>query len=114
MIHMKDWEKLDLRVGKILEVEDHPNADKLFVLTVDLGEGKTRTIVAGLKKYCSKEHLKGKSAVFIINLEPAEIRGVKSEGMILAAISHTHSQRDDPKVCLITPDGEMDLGSKIR
>jgi len=113
MIHMKDWEKLDLRVGKIIKVEDHPNADKLYILTVDLNEEKPRTIVAGLKENCTKKHLQGKSAIFIINLEPKILKGVESQGMILAAISHGHGHHDAPKVCIITPDEDIDIGSKV-
>ena len=58
-VSFDDWKKLDLRVGKILEVENHPNADKLLVIKVDIGEESPRTIVAGLKKYYSLEDLKG-------------------------------------------------------
>jgi len=111
MIHFEDWEKLDLRVGKITSVKNHPNADKLYVLTVDFGKeiGK-RTIVAGLKEYCPPESLKRKSAIFITNLEPRELRGVTSEGMILAVIGHsTH----EPKACIITPEEEIEPGSKV-
>jgi methionyl-tRNA synthetase len=110
MIHMEDWEKLDLRAGKIVEVDDHPNADKLYVLTVDFGPDiGDRTIVAGLKQYCTPEHLKGKTAIFILNLEPATIRGIKSEGMILATISHHKS-----KACILRPDDpEIEPGSKV-
>ena len=84
-ISIKDFQKLDLRVGKIKKVEEHPNADKLFVLTVEMGEEKERTIVAGLKKYYSKKELEGKKAIFAANLEPVLLRGVESNGMILAA-----------------------------
>ena len=102
-----------MRVGRILEVEDHPNADKLYVLTVDLGEEKPRTIVAGLREHCKKDHLKGKSAIFLVNLEPATIRGIESQGMILAAISHGHGHHDDVKVCILKPDEEVDIGSHV-
>ncbi|MEK6841086.1 MAG: hypothetical protein AABX45_00640, partial [Nanoarchaeota archaeon] len=59
MIPFNDWKKMDLRVGKILEVNDHPNADKLLVFKVDIGN-EIRTIVAGIKDYYSKKELKGK------------------------------------------------------
>ena|SRR3989344_5567687 len=110
MLHFEDWEKIDLRVGKILDVKDHPNAEKLYILKVNFGEeiGK-RTIVTGLRDYCTKEHLKGKSAIFILNLEPKIFRGVKSEGMILAAESHYPE-----KVCILVPDEDVEEGSKIR
>ena len=84
-IPYSDFEKLDLKVGKILEVEDHPKADKLYVLKVDLSEEKPRQILAGLKPYYKKEYLLNKKAIFIANLEPRIIRGLESNGMILAA-----------------------------
>jgi len=108
-IPFPDFEKLDLRVGKIVFVEDHPKADKLYVLTVDLGEPTNRTIVAGLKPYYKKEELKNRHAVFVANLEPINLRGVESNGMILAVESH-----DKTKVCFLTPSGEIEIGSKIR
>lgn len=109
-IPFSEWQKLDIRVGLIKKVDDHPNADKLYVLTVDFGnEVGERTIVAGLKEYCTPERLEGKSAIFIVNLEPARIRGVESNGMILAAISH-----DEVKGCILKPDiSDIEPGSKV-
>jgi len=75
--------ELDLRVAKILGVEDHPNADKLAVLKIDLGV--KRTIVAGIKGFYKKEELVGKNIVVVKNLKPAKLRGVESRGMLLAA-----------------------------
>ena len=81
---------LDLRVAEIKKVEDHPNADKLYVLQVDIGEtGGTsfpafRQIVAGMKPYYKKEELIGKKIVVVKNLKPANLRGVESQGMLLA------------------------------
>ncbi|UZE94119.1 MAG: methionine--tRNA ligase subunit beta [Candidatus Pacearchaeota archaeon] len=106
-IPFKEWQKLNLRIGKILDVKDHPNAEKLYLLDVDLGTEK-RTLVAGLKQYYKPEELKGKQCVIFTNLEPATIRGIKSEGMILAAVS-----KDKSKVILISPEKEVDLGSKV-
>lgn len=113
-IPFADWEKVDLRVGKILHVDDHPKADKLYVLKVDLGiELGERTIVAGIKNHYTKDELKGRSGIFIANLEPAVIRGVKSEGMTLAAVSD-----DESTVTILTPDTQnlqdLEPGSKIR
>jgi len=108
-ISYNDFSKLDLKVGKILKVEDHPNADKLYVLRVDLGNGDERTIVAGLKNHYEKDHLKGKKAIFVSNLAPVELRGVKSDGMILAAVND-----DDSHVVILTPDEDIAQGSKIR
>lgn len=79
-----DFAKLDLRVAKVLEVADHPNADKLLVLKVDLG-GEQRQIIAGLRQYCSHESLLGQTIVVVANLEPRKMRGLESQGMLLAA-----------------------------
>ncbi len=73
---------LDLRVAEVLDVKDHPNADKLYVLKINCGE--KRQLVAGLKKYYTKEELKGKKIVVVANLEPAVLRGEESNGMLLA------------------------------
>jgi len=109
IIEFKDWQKLDLRVGKILKVEDIEGADKLYKLEVDVGDGETRILVAGLKGYYTKEDLEGKKCVVFVNLEGKEIRGIKSKGMILAAVNE-----DESKVRLIEPDSEIRIGSKIR
>ena len=108
-IPLADFEKLDLRVGKILEVEEHPNASKLYVLKVDLGEPSPRTIVAGLRPYYEKESLLNKKAIFIANLSPVILRGIESNGMILAA-----SSKDHKKVIFLTPEKDIEPGSKIR
>ncbi len=108
-IPYEDFAKIELRIGKILEVTDHPKADKLLVLTVDFAEGSPRTIVAGLKKQYKKEDLKGKKAVFVTNLEPANLRGVESNGMILAAVS-----ADESQVVFIEPEKDIKEGSKLR
>lgn len=108
-IPYSDFAKLDLRIGEILAVKDHPNADKLYVLEVDLGEEKTRTIVAGLKRHYTKEELTGKKAIFVANLEPVKLRGIESNGMILAAVSDDESQ-----VIFLQPEKDIKKGSKIR
>lgn len=78
------FSKLDLRVAKVEQVADHPNADKLYVLQLDLGSLGKRQLVAGLRQHYSKEQLAGKKIVMIANLEPAKLRGVESQGMLLA------------------------------
>lgn len=108
-ISYDDFSKVQLKVGKITEVKPHPNADKLYVLTVDLGEEKARTIVAGLRNHYQPEHLKGKKAIFAANLAPVTIRGVESNGMILAAVNE-----DDSHVTILIPDEDIAVGSKIR
>jgi len=105
MIKFDDWKKLDIRIGEIKEIKDHPNADKLYILKVDIGD-KEIQVVSGLKEHYKKEKLKGKKFVFFVNLEPANKRGENSEGMILAAVK-------DKKISLLKPDKKIDNGAKI-
>lgn len=81
----KETFPLRLTVGKILEVKDHPNADSLYLLKVDLGQLGKKQVVAGLKKHFRKEDLTGRKAVFVANMKPAKLRGEMSEAMVLAA-----------------------------
>jgi methionyl-tRNA synthetase len=99
---------VELRIGTIASVEDHPNADKLFVINLDDGTADGRTVCAGLKPYYSIEDILGMQVVFVANLEPRKLRGVMSEGMICAA--------DDGEgaVKLITIDGKITNGSRVR
>ncbi len=76
---------LDLKIAKIENIKDHPEADKLYILDIDVGE--KRQLVAGLKEYYSKEELEGKNIIVVANLKPAKLRGVLSQGMLLAAES---------------------------
>ena len=109
IVEFGDWEKLDLRVGKIVEVEDIEGADKLYKLSIDVSEeiGK-RTVCAGLKEYYSKEDLKDKKIILFVNLAPRKLRGIESQGMILAA-----SDKEDKKVRMLEPDGEIEVGAKV-
>jgi len=108
-IGFQDWEKLDLRVGEIIKVEDIENADKLYKLEIDVGELGTRVIVAGIKKFYEKEEIEGKRCIILANLEPRKMKGVESEGMILAAVNDS-----EDKIVLIQPEKDIELGSKIR
>lgn len=110
-IPFADWQKLDLRVGKILEAEDIPGADKLYKLTVDLGKViGIRTLVAGIKPYYKKEKLKDKICTIFTNLEPRTIKGILSHGMLLAAVN-----ADETEVKIMQPDSkDPELGSKVR
>ena len=85
MIQFDDFTKVQFRSGKILEAEKHPNADRLLVLKVDVGEENPRTVVAGIADRYSPEDLPGQTVVVVINLKPAKLRGIVSEGMLLAA-----------------------------
>ena len=104
MIEFKDWKELDIRIGQIKEVKDHPNANKLLILKVDVG--KEIQLVAGVKNNYSKKELIGKKIVVFTNLEPAVLRGVKSEGMLLAAVK-------DDKVVILIPEKDIDNGARI-
>jgi methionyl-tRNA synthetase len=106
-IKFEDWKKLDLRVGKITEIKNHPEADKLYILMVDIGTGEHDIqLVAGIKQHYKKDELLNKQIVLIRNLEPAVIKGIESQGMLLAAVFKD-------KITLITPDKEIENGSKI-
>ncbi|MBI2671891.1 methionine--tRNA ligase [Candidatus Woesearchaeota archaeon] len=106
-IKFEDWKKLDLRVGKIKAVKDHPDADKLYILLVSVGKGEDIQLVAGIKEHYNKQELMNKKVIVLRNLEPAVIRGEESAGMVLAAVS-------DKRVTLITPDKDIDIGSKVQ
>lgn len=103
-VEIKDFEKLDLKVGEILRVDDVPGADKLFRLEVDIG--KQITLVAGLKPNYKKEDLVGRKIVVLTNLQPATIRGITSQGMLLAAVKNDN-------VKLVTVDGDIEVGSDV-
>jgi methionyl-tRNA synthetase len=78
---------LDLRIGKVKAVKDHPNADKLYIILVDLGKvERDLQIVSGMRDYYKKEDLLGKKIVILRNLKPAVFRGIESNGMLLAAL----------------------------
>lgn len=105
-IRFDEFKKMDLRVGKILEVEDIPGADRLYLITVDIGSEKRR-MIAGIKPWYSKEELIGKNIVVIVNLEPKVIKGIESRGMLLATLF-------DNKLSILTTDKEdVPPGSKI-
>jgi methionyl-tRNA synthetase len=106
-ISHEDFEKLDLRVGEIIEVEEIAGADKLYKLTVDIGE-ETRTVCAGIKQYYSKEDLKGKKIILLANLAPRKLKGIESQGMLLAASTENHEE-----VVLLSPESDIEVGSKI-
>jgi len=94
-------------VGKVTEVQPHPNADKLLILQVDLGD-ETRQLCAGLRGYYQPEELVGKNIVVVANLPPRKMRGMESQGMLLAASTPDHSQ-----VILLTTDKDIAPGSAV-
>ena len=107
MVNIDDFRKLEFKVAKIKEVQDHPNADKLYIIIIDLGDNKHKQIVAGIKSSYQKEDLIGKQVVVVDNLEPAILRGVESQAMLLAA-------SDENGICIIVPERQARLGSVVK
>ena len=105
MINIEEFRKLELKVATIKKAEPHPNADKLLVVHVDLGS-EERQIVAGIRGYYTPEELVGKQIVVVANLETAKLRGVESEGMLLAA-------SDDDRIVILTPEKRVTPGAKV-
>ncbi len=102
-----DFAKVELRVAKVLEARPHPNADKLMLLQIDVGDVQ-KQIVAGIRQHYTPEQLVGKKIVVVNNLAPAMLRGETSNGMLLAATS-------GEKVVLLTVDDpECIVGAKIK
>lgn len=116
MITFDDFKKLEIIVARVTNVRDHPNADKLIILEVDTGKatieggqtvGSKKEIVAGIKNFYSKDELIGKDIVIVNNLQPVAIRGVESNGMLLAA-------EGENGICVIMPDKPVKPGSRVK
>ncbi|MBI4846915.1 MAG: methionine--tRNA ligase subunit beta [Candidatus Omnitrophica bacterium] len=105
-ISLDEFKKVELRVATIKDVQEHPNADKLYVIKLDVG-GIEKQVVAGIKLHYSKAELLNKQVVVVDNLAPVVLRGVESQGMILAA-------SDAEKLAVLTIDKPIDNGSKIK
>ncbi len=105
MIKFEDFMKLDIRTARILDAEEVPGADKLYLLTVDIGD-ETRRMIAGIKPWYAREEIIGKNVVVVANLEPKVIRGVESRGMVLATMF-------DNNLAVLAPDKETPPGSKV-
>jgi len=108
IVEFNEWEKIELRVAEIKNVEEIPGADKLWKLTLDVGELGTRIVCAGIKEQYTQEKLKGKKLIYFANLKPRMMKGIESQGMILAAVSEDHK-----KVILISPEKDIDNGSRV-
>ena len=108
VVKFDDFAKLDLRVARVISCAEHPNADKLLVLKVDLG-GEERQICAGLKGHYHPDELVGKLIVVVANLEPRSMRGEASQGMLLAASVGAMKER----VVVLGPSGDVPPGSVV-
>lgn len=104
---IEDFQRLAFRVGVITAAQDHPNADRLLVLTVDIGEGVPRQVVAGIKGAYQAAELVGKRVVVVANLKPATLRGVESQGMVLAA-------HDGLQLALVSPERAIQPGGTVK
>lgn len=106
-ITIDDFNKIDLRVGKVLTCEKVPKTDKLLKLVVDIGP-EQREIVAGIAEHYDPKDLIGKSIVVVANLKAARLRGLESHGMLLAATN------DHGKLAIVTVAGEVGSGSIVK
>ena len=105
MISIEDFRKIELKIATVKSAEPHPNADRLLVLQVDLGS-EQRQICAGIKDHYAPEDLVGKQIVIVANLETAKLRGMESQGMLLAA-------SDGDRVIILSPEKPVPAGSKV-
>jgi methionyl-tRNA synthetase len=108
IVSFEDWSKLDLRIAEIESVEEIEGADKLWKLNLDLGKFGKRVICAGIKEFYSAEELIDRKIVIVANLVPRKMRGIESQGMLLAASNDAHD-----KVVLLSVDKDIEAGSRI-
>jgi methionyl-tRNA synthetase len=108
MTLIEDFAKLDIRVGKIIEVEDAETRKPMYRIKVDFGPLGTRQAIAGIKPYYAKEELLNKKFIFVYNIDPKKIGNILSECMILAA---SNENRD--KVVVLQPEKDIEVGAKI-
>jgi methionyl-tRNA synthetase len=107
MITHDDFAKLEITIGEIRAVEVVPEADKLLRLTVDFGEAAPRQIISGIRAYFEDpQTLVGKKCPFLTNLEHRTIRGLESEGMLLAA-------HNEDVFALLTPSNDLPVGTRV-
>jgi len=106
MISFEEFQKIELKVAKIIEAEKIEKSEKLLKLIVDLGDEK-RQLVAGIAKYYKPEDLIGKEIVVVANLEPKKLMGIESQGMLLAA-------NVDGKPVILIPEKEVPPGTKVK
>lgn len=106
-VSIEDFMKFELRVALIEEVEPHPNADRLYVLKIKVGEER-KQIIAGVRAFYGEDELKGKKILIVNNLEPAVIRGVESNGMLLAA------SVGKKELSLLVPDRPISDGAGVK
>jgi methionine--tRNA ligase beta chain len=107
VVPYEDFAKLDLRVATVRQAEPHPNADKLLVLQIDIGS-EQRQIIAGIRGHYEPNDLVGRQIIVVANLAPRKMRGLESNGMLLAACTS-----DESKIVLLIPEQPIDAGSAV-
>jgi len=105
-VSFEDFNEMDIRVGEIQKVEEHPDADRLYKVQIDVGEEVLQTC-AGLKNHYEKREIEDRKVIVLANLEPSELRGETSECMMLAA------ENEEENVSLLETGKDMKVGSKI-
>jgi methionine--tRNA ligase beta chain len=106
MIAYEDFKKLEIKTARVLNAREHPSADRLYVLDIDIGT-ENRQIVAGIRGHYSAQELIGKNIAVVINLEPVTIRGIESNGMLLAASG-------GEVLSVLVPDKDVSPGLEIK
>ena len=106
-ITIEEFGRIELRIGTIREAKPHPNADRLLVLSVDLGEPQPRQLVAGIRAAYDIRTLPGQQIVVVANLQPAMLRGVESQGMLLAA-------SDGEGLAVVAPGRRFAPGTRVK
>lgn len=106
MIAYEDFKKLEIKTARVLNAREHPSADRLYVLDIDIGT-ENRQIVAGIRGHYSAQELIGKNIAVVINLEPVTIRGIESNGMLLAASG-------GDVLSVLVPDKDVSPGLEIK
>jgi methionyl-tRNA synthetase len=92
LVSFEEWQNIEIRIGKIVSVEEIPGKDKLYKLSVSFGETQ-KQVIAGIKPYYAKEEVEGKKVAFVFNLEPVKIAGFESEAMILGALNEENKYK---------------------
>lgn len=108
MITFEDFQKLDIRVGKIIDIEDAETRKPMFRMKIDFGELGTKQTIAGLKGFYTREDLLNKKVAALVNLEPKKLGSELSECMVLAAVVG-----NDEKVVVLNPEKDIEVGSRI-
>lgn len=105
-----NFRKLDIRVANVIWIDDHPEADRLYQMKVDVGEKEPRSIVAGLKAFYKKDEILGRKVLCLINLKPRKLRGIMSQGMLLAADDENNG---GSTVLLLKPSNDSPVGTRM-